>query len=474
MTGAVSVQRFIATRSRSLKPLLLYAASAMSSSNTHSNGAPAVQHSIPKPSIPSTADEISVAPDTSVTRPPPLPFPIHGSTVDCHADDDIEPTADIAPPLHASTTFAQSSPHNSNPYLVYSRVDNVTRQRVEAVLGRLDGGTAVTYASGLAAATALIKAVRPRRVYSEAGYHGVKAAFGYWKERAEAVGGSVEFITEDELRRIAEQPDSDFQLSTLSLEPSASASSSQSSASGASAGRVLDLIWLESPNNPYATVADLDYFAAIARKTGAIVAVDATLSSPLGQQPLSHGCDVVMHATTKYLGGHSDLLGGALVCKDTALAETLWKERLIDGAVMGNLECWLLLRSLRTFSLRVKQQSATVRHVLAFLTQQQKHITVVHHPSIPTHPSYAIAQRYLLLPPATFAIELHDERSAKRFIGGLRLWREATSLGGVESLVDWRYQYDKAVSPGLVRLSVGVEEADDLIADLKQALEALG
>ena len=443
----------------------------MSSSHTRSNGA-ASTSTVPKPSIPSTADELSAAPDISITCPPPLPFPIRGSTVDCHADDDIEPTGDIAPPLHPSTTFVQSSPHNASPHLVYSRVDNVTRQRVEAVLGRLDGGTAVTYASGLSAATALIKAVRPRRVYSEAGYHGVKAAFGYWKERAEAVGGNVEFITEEELQQIDQQTHSD----TPSLPPSLwsdTASTSSSSPSSHSSGRVLDLIWLESPNNPYATVADLAYFAAIARKTGALLAIDATLSSPLGQQPLSHGCDVVLHATTKYLGGHSDLLGGVLVCKEPRMAETLARERVIDGAVMGNLECWLLLRSLRTFSLRVKQQTTSVLHILDFLTQQHQHITVVHHPSIPTHPSHAVAQRYLLLPPATFAIELRDERAAKQLVAGLRLWKEATSLGGVESLVDWRYQYDKSVSPGLLRLSVGVEEADDLIADLKQALEAV-
>ena len=448
----------------------------MSTNTTHSNGTTTTHH-IPKPSIPSTADELSAAPDVSATRPPPLPFPISGSTIDCHADDDIEPTADIAPPLHPSTTFVQSSQHNSNPHLIYSRIDNVTRQRVETLLGRLDGGTAVTYASGLSAATALIQAVRPRRIYSEAGYHGVKAAFGYWQERAEAVGGKVEFITDDELHRIAAQDDSHFQPLPPSLWSTDTAASSHSSASSpppaTGTARVLDLIWLESPNNPYATVADLAYYAAIARKTGALLAVDATLSSPLGQQPLTHGCHVVMHATTKYLGGHSDLLGGVLVCKGERMAEVLTRERVIDGAVMGNLECWLLLRSLRTFSLRVKQQTSSVVQLLAFLTQQRRHITVVHHPSLPTHPSHTIAQRYLLLPPATFAIELRDERAAKQLIGGLRLWKEATSLGGVESLIDWRYQYDKSVSPGLLRLSVGVEEVDDLIADIRHALEGV-
>ena len=434
------------------------------SSSNHANGATApatATHAIPKPTTPSTNQPLSIAGVGAIPRPPPLPFPIRGSTVDCHADDDIEATADVAPPLHASTTFLQSSPHNNSPRQIYSRVDNVTRQRVEALLGRLDGGTAVTYASGLAAATALINAVRPRRVYSEASYHGVKAALGYWKERVEAVGGTVEFVTEAELQRIFDQPAVDADLSSPTSQP------------GAGAKRVLDLIWLESPNNPYATVADLDYFVTIARRTGALVMIDATLSSPLGQQPLQHGIDVVLHATTKYLGGHSDLLGGALVCRDERVAEQLLRERMIDGAVMGNLECWLLLRSLRTFSLRVKQQTTSVLQIIAFLAQQTQHIPIVHHPSLPTHPSYAVAQRYLLLPPACFAIELRDERSAKLFMSGLRLWKEATSLGGVESLVDWRYQYDKTVSQGLVRMSVGVEEADDLIADIQHALSAL-
>ena len=427
----------------------------------------------PKPGIPSVPDLTSNGPASLLQSLPPshssFPFPLHGSSIDTHADDGVESTPDIAPPLHPTTTFYQSPPYADGQ--IYSRVHNVTRLRVESILGHYEGGSATTYASGLAAATALIHAVKPRRVYSEAGYHGVKGALGYWKERQ--VGGvPVEFLTEGQLKEMMED------TASHPLPPSPwSGGEGETASTGEGGERVLDLIWLEAPNNPYATLADIGWFAAVARKTGACLVVDSTLSTPLGMQPLSHGAHVVMHATTKYFSGHSDLLGGVLITRQSGLHAQLQAERVIDGAVMGNLECWLLLRSLRTFHLRVKQQTGSVMRVVEWLEEERVRtgkVLVVHHPCLPHHPSYALSKAYLKLPPATFAVEVRGgKEGALKVARGLRLFHMATSLGGVESLVDWRFQYDSSVSQGLLRMSVGVEEVEDLLANLQQAFEQL-
>ncbi|CAF3792787.1 unnamed protein product [Rotaria sp. Silwood1] len=226
----------------------------------------------------------------------------------------------------------------------------------------------------------------------------------------------------------------------------------------------------------YATVADIEWFAELASRTGACLAVDSTLSSPLGQRPLEHGAHVVMHASTKYLSGHSDLLGGVLIVHSSLsdrLGCKLLAERNIDGAVMGNLETWLLLRSMRTLSLRVRRQCQTASIVVQWLEKQRTDghkVKKVHHPSLESHPSYSLAARYLRLPPATFSFELESESQAKSFAQSLVLCTPATSLGGVETLVDWRYMHDTSVSPALLRVSIGLEEPEDIIQDFEQAL----
>ena len=237
------------------------------------------------------------------------------------------------------------------------------------------------------------------------------------------------------------------------------------------------MIWLETPNNPYATLADIEWFAELAARTGACLAIDSTLSSPLGQHPFEHGAYVVIHASTKYLSGHSDLLGGVLIVHSSlsnVLTSKLLEERAIDGAVMGNLEAWLLLRSMRTFSLRIRRQCQTASILVQWLEKQRVDgckVKKVHHPSLESHPSYLLAAQYLYLPPATFSFELESESQAKSFARSLLFCAQATSLGGVETLVDWRYIHDNSVSPTLLRVSVGVEEPEDIIQDFQQALQ---
>jgi cystathionine gamma-synthase len=256
-----------------------------------------------------------------------LPFTIHGSTIECHGDDGIETTGDVAAPLHLSTTFVSGAPESYGQ--VYSRMDNVTRRRVEAVLGAVEGGHAVTYTSGQSAATALIHCIKPRRVYLDAGYHGVKGAFKLWSERLNAGGGQVEFVTLEQCKQLHDQEKQEPSKDRVPWRPAA-----------AGEQRSLDLIWLESPNNPYTTLVDIEWFAELASQMGACLVVDSTLASPLGLRPLEHGAHVVMHSSTKYLSGHSDLLGGVLIVHSSlsdVLTEKLFGERIIDGAVMGNL-----------------------------------------------------------------------------------------------------------------------------------------
>ncbi|CAF1341819.1 unnamed protein product [Rotaria sordida] len=394
----------------------------------------------------------------------PLPFSIHGSTIECHGDDGIEAIGDIAPPLHPSTTFVSGAPESHGQ--VYSRKDNITRRRVEAVLGTVEGGHAVTYSSGLSAATALIHCIKPRRVYLDAGYHGIKEAFKLWSERQVSGNDTIEFFTLEQCKQLYDQGKNETHTELSPWRPTTPKED-----------RALDLIWLETPNNPYATLVDIEWFAELATQTGACLAVDSTLSSPLGQRPLEHGAHVVMHASTKYLSGHSDLLGGVLIIHSSladVLTHNLLAERMIDGAVMGNLETWLLLRSMRTLSLRVRQQCQTASIIVQWLEKQRingNKVMKVHHPSLESHPSHSLAAKYLRLPPATFSFELESESQAKSFAQSLVLCPQATSLGGVETLVDWRYLYDTSISPALLRVSVGVEEPEDIIQDFEQALK---
>jgi cystathionine gamma-synthase len=204
--------------------------------------------------------------------------------------------------------------------------------------------------------------------------------------------------------------------------------------------------------------------------------VDSTLASPLGQRPFEHGAHVVLHSSSKYLSGHSDVLGGVIIVHSSlsnVLTCKLLAERNIDGAVMGGLEAWLLLRSMRTLSLRVRRQCQTALIIVEWLEKQRidgHKVTKVHHPSLESHPSYPLVARYLRLPPATFSFELESESQALSFTRSLLLCAQATSLGGIETSVDWRYKFDTNVSPALLRVSIGIEEPEDIIQDFQQAL----
>jgi cystathionine gamma-synthase len=344
-------------------------------------------------------------------------------TLALHADASGEP--DVAPAIHVATTFMAENAEG----LVYARNAQPTRARLEAVLGALEGGEAVTYASGQAATTAALLHYRPRRVaIRRGGYHGTHFAVD------------------------ARAP---FGVEKIALDAPL--------AKG-------DLVWVETPRNPTCEVEDIAAHAARARAAGAALVVDSTFATPVLQRPLDLGADLVMHSTTKFIAGHSDALGGVLVARDPALAAALRAERTVTGAVPGALESWLTLRGARTLAVRVRAQGATAARLAALLEGK---VARVWHPSLASSPSHAIAARQMSGPPAVLSIELASEAAARALPSKLHLFRDATSLGGVESLVEWRRKQDPEAPPALLRLSVGLEDGDDLAADLEQGLRAV-
>lgn len=346
-------------------------------------------------------------------------------TLAIHADDGIDPTPDVAPPIHMSTTFDAENPAG----LLYSRFDQPTRQRLEAVLGALDGGHAVTYASGLAAATAAISVLTPRRVaIAKGGYFGCQAAID-------------SFVP--------------WGLAKVPLEAPLEHG---------------DLVWIETPLNPTCEVQDIAAHAARAHAAGALLLVDGTFATPVLQRPLDLGADLVLHSTSKYLAGHSDALGGVLVARDLDVARRLRDGRSIAGAVPGALEVWLTLRGVRTLALRVRHQTATATRLAAALEPK---VARVWHPSLTSHPGHAVAARQMRGPGPMLSIELATERQARELPKRVSLFREATSLGGVESLIEWRRRLDVDASPRLLRVSVGLEDADDLADDLLAGVDAV-
>jgi cystathionine gamma-synthase len=343
-------------------------------------------------------------------------------TLAIHADEGLEPAADVAPPIHVSTTFTAGNAEG----LVYARQEQPTRRRLEAVLGALEGGVAVVYASGQAAAHAALLHLAPRRVaIARGGYHGTHAVL------ASVARFGIEAVALD-------APLGDG-----------------------------DVVWLETPKNPTCELQDVAAHAARAHAAGARVVVDGTFATPVLQQPLLLGADLVYHSMTKLLSGHSDALGGVLVARDPALAEGLRQARTISGAVPGALETWLVLRGVRTLSLRVRRASDTATRLAAWLAPR---VPKVWHPSLPDHPGHALALRQMRGPGPILAFELASEEAARALPGRLRVFRDATSLGGVESLVEWRRKHDPAAAPGLLRISVGLEDPEDLVEDLEQAL----
>ncbi|WP_298990360.1 PLP-dependent aspartate aminotransferase family protein [uncultured Pseudokineococcus sp.] len=359
------------------------------------------------------------------------------------------PDAPVNPPLVLSSTFVGAGEPGPGAR-TYARSSNASWEPLEEVLATLEGtgedGGALAFASGMAAVSAVLalvplggRVVAPRSAYNT----------------------SVELL---------EQLDADGRARVTFVDVADTAEVEGALAGGA------DLLWLESPTNPLLEVADLPACAAAGRGAGAVVAVDGTFATPLVQQPLALGADVVVHSVTKLLSGHSDVLLGAVATSDAALLQRLSTHRRVHGAIPGPFEAWLALRGLRTLALRVERTGATAAE-LARRLERHPAVGRVRHPSLPSDPGHERARAQMRGAGSVLSLELvgdEDGALAAGLVERLGLWTPATSLGGVESLVERRRRHanEPPTTPlGLLRLSCGLEDVEDLWADLEQALD---
>lgn len=346
-------------------------------------------------------------------------------------------------PMNVPITLSSTYVHDAT--VEYGRDGNETWLALEAALGSLDGGRAVTFASGLAAATAIAAMVPPGGtvVLPSVAYYGVGNIF----DRMQSDGRL-------EVRKV----------------PADDTSAVLAAADGA------DMVWVESIANPLMVVADVPAIAAGARERGALTVVDATFATPLRQRPIERGADIVLHSATKLIAGHSDLLLGAVVCRDPAHAAFMTVYRHDHGSIPGVLEAYLALRGLRTLAVRLDKAEASAA-VLARRLASHPHVSRVNYPGLPDDPQHERASRVL---PTGSGSMLSFEvagtiEQTEAFLARLRLLTHATSLGGVESLIERRARYAgdaSIVGPTLCRLSVGIENVEDLWADLDTALRA--
>lgn len=346
---------------------------------------------------------------------------MHGdATRSIHADRSLAELPDVAPAIRPSTTFARDGGRS------YRRDSHETTERFEAVVGSLEGGHAVAYPSGMAAVSAVLDHVAPRRIaLPDEVYHGVRAL-----TELHASSGLLEIASPDALE------------------------------DG-------DIWWVETPSNPRCAITDLVAVSAEASSRGVVTVCDATFATPALLQPLSFGIDVVMHAATKAIAGHSDALMGLLVVADSGWAYTLRHERSLRGSVPGSLDTWLALRGVRTLPLRMERACVNAAAIAHWCAEQS---IPTFYPGLPDHPGHAVARRQMSAMGSIVTIDLGDAETAERFMGGLGVFTGATSLGGVESLVERRAVSDAAMAPGIVRMSVGIEDVEDLLADLAVGL----
>jgi cystathionine gamma-lyase len=382
-------------------------------------------------------------------------FSRHGfATRAIHAGQDADAaTGATVVPIYATSTYTQEAPGKHKGY-EYSRSGNPTRTALESCLAALEGGErGLAFASGLAATTAVLSLLRPGdEVAAAADLYG-----GTYRllERVFKPWGLVARYTDDP------SPQGFAKL----ISPATK------------------LVWIETPTNPLLQILDIAAVAELAHKVKALLAVDNTFASPFLQQPLRLGADLVVHSTTKYLGGHSDVVGGAVVGGHELLAPIAFFQNAAGG-VPGPFDAWLTLRGLKTLAVRMERHCANARRLAEWLRGQPQ-VERVYYPGLADHPGHALAGRQMRDFGGMISIRLHGGGpAARRFLPRTRLFSLAESLGGVESLVchpatmthasiPAELRLARGVDDGLIRLSVGIEDADDLQEDLRQALEVV-
>ncbi|WP_370247784.1 cystathionine gamma-synthase [Nocardioides sp.] len=369
-----------------------------------------------------------------------------------HAGYEPDPTTGaVIPPIYATSTYAQDGVGGLRNGYEYSRSANPTRTALEETLAALEGGThGFAFASGLAAEDTLVRSLcvpGDHVVLPNDAYGGTYRLFA----KVEAAWG-VEHTS---------APVDDVDAVRAAIRP----------------GRT-KLVWLETPTNPLLSIGDIEALAGVAHEAGALLVVDNTFASSYLQQPLALGADVVVHSTTKYAGGHSDVVGGALVVRDAALAERIGFHQNAIGAVAGPFDAWLTLRGLKTLALRMERHCDNAEQVVQLLSSHPDVVQVIY-PGLPEHPGHAVAARQMRRFGGMVSFRVRGgEEQALAVCERTRIFTLGESLGGVESLIEHPGRMthasvagtDLEVPADLVRLSVGIETASDLLADLTAAL----
>jgi cystathionine gamma-synthase len=381
------------------------------------------------------------------------PTHLRPETIAAQAGGQIDgPTGAVVPPIHIATTFERDPDNQYRRGHVYARPASPTSRIAEDVITALEGGAdTLVFGSGMAAATAAFLALdRPGGKAA----HVIAPTVMYWALRkwliddAPKLGIEATFVETDSTANIK-----------AALRPGTT-----------------QMVWLETPSNPLWSIADIRGAADIAHAAGALLGVDSTIATPVLTRPIEHGADLVMHAATKYLNGHSDVIAGSLTCarKDATFERVAGIRRNL-GAVLGPFEASLLIRGMRTLHVRVAHQCKAAGQIAAHFARHPR-IASVLYPGLPGHPGHDIAKRQMSRYGGMLSVRVAGgEAAAIKAAANVKVWKRATSLGGVESLIEHRASIEGANSPcptDLLRLSVGLESVDDLIADLERALTA--
>ncbi|MGH3051671.1 MAG: cystathionine gamma-synthase [Gaiellaceae bacterium] len=367
-----------------------------------------------------------------------------------HEGQEPDPaTGSVIVPIYQTSTYIQDEVGKHRGY-EYSRTGNPTRTALEVCLASLESGAyGRAFASGMAAETTVMHLLSPGdRVVSVNDVYG--GTYRLFTKVYEPKGYLFEFLAaEDVNTRLAEALDERTRM-----------------------------VWVESPTNPFLSIVDIRAAAEAAHSVGALCVVDNTFATPYLQRPLELGADIVVHSTTKYLGGHSDVIGGFVAMNDPTIAERIAFLQNALGGVPGPLDSWLVLRGLKTLAIRMREHSANARRIAEWLAAQPG-VERVRYPGLPSHPQHELAKAQMDDFGGMISFELAgSEEDARQVLGATKIWRLAESLGGVESLIEHPGLMTHAsladspfaVPGNLIRLSVGIESVDDLIADLEQAL----
>jgi cystathionine gamma-synthase len=383
-----------------------------------------------------------------------LPRAVGFDTLAIHAGQEADSrTGSVAPPIYATSTYRQDGVGGLREGYEYSRTANPTRTALEQCLAALeDGSNGLVFASGMAAEDTLLRALTnpgDHVVIPDDAYGGTFRLFAKVLQRWGLEHATVRISDPDAVR--------------AAIRPGQTT-----------------MVWVETPTNPLLRIADIEELAAIAHNADALLVVDNTFASPYLQQPIRLGADIVVHSTTKYCGGHSDVIGGALVTRTPNLAEPLAFHQNAMGAVAGPFDSWLVLRGLKTLGVRMERHSDNAERVAEFLTTRPE-VTEVYYPGLPAHPGHAVAKRQMKRYGGMVSFQVAGgEAAALDLVSRTRVFTLAESLGGVESLIEHPGRMTHASVAGselelpsdLIRLSVGIETVDDLLDDLAQAFGA--